>query len=500
MIYDAVDALVEYAVSAGLIPAEETVYSRNLLLDLLGETDYVPGARREASQTLPEILYELTDAAVALGLLADTTESRDIFDTKLMNCVTPRPAELRRVFWEKYALSPQAATDWYYSFCRANNYIRADRVARDRRWTYAGKYGLLDITINRSKPEKDPRDIAAAGAAKTHAYPKCQLCAENEGYAGRIGHPARANHRIIPLTLGGEDWALQYSPYVYYNEHCIVLRKEHVPMAVTRQTFVRLVDFVRQFPHYFMGSNAGLPVVGGSILSHDHFQGGRYVFAMERAPLEQEIPLPGFPDVDCGRVRWPLSVLRLRADDPERLIDAAYAVLTHWQGYTDEAARILARTDAPHNAVTPIARRRGEAYELDLALRNNLTTPERPYGLYHPREALHHIKKENIGLIEVMGLAVLPARLDAELEAVAEAILSGGDLYADERTAKHADWALSFLPDCAGMDRGALREKLKLEVGRVFEQVLEDCAVFPRTVAGEAAWAEYIDSLTDALQ
>ncbi len=500
MIYDAIDALVEYAVSSGLIPAEETIYSRNLLLDLMGETDYVPGARREGKQTLPEILGELTDAAVALGLLADTTESRDIFDTKLMNCVMPRPAELRRLFREYYAVSPETATDWYYGVACASNYIRADRIARDRRWVYSGKYGLLDITINRSKPEKDPRDIAAAGKTKAQGYPQCLLCAENEGYAGRIGHPARSNHRILPLTLAGEDWALQYSPYVYYNEHCIVLRMEHIPMAVTRQTFVRLVDFVRQFPHYFLGSNAGLPIVGGSILSHDHFQGGRYCFAMERAPIEAAVTLPGFTDVECGRVRWPLSVLRLRADDPERLVDAADAVLTHWQDYTDERARILAHTDAPHNAVTPIARRRGAAYELDLALRNNLTTPERPYGLYHPREQFHHIKKENIGLIEVMGLAVLPSRLDGELDAVAEAILTHGDLRADERTTKHAAWAEAFLPECAALDSAALRLKLEQEVGRVFEQVLEDCAVFPRTAEGEAAWERYMDSLTEALR
>ena len=496
MIYDAIDALVEYAVSARLIPAGETVYSRNLLLDLMGETDYVPGARREGKQSLPEILGELTDAAVALGLLADTTERRDIFDTKLMNCVTPRPAEVRRVFWDKYAQSPRTATDWYYKLSRDSNYIRTDRVARDRRWVYDSAYGKLDITINLSKPEKDPRDIASAGKTKAQSYPACQLCAENEGYAGRVGHPARANHRIIPFTLGGEDWALQYSPYVYYNEHCIVLRMEHSPMAVTRQTFVRLVDFVRQFPHYFLGSNAGLPIVGGSILSHDHFQGGRYTFAMERAPIEQTIALPGFPEVECGRVRWPLSVLRLRAHDPEKLIDAATAVLTHWQGYTDEAAMILAKTDAPHNAVTPIARRRGEAYELDLALRNNLTTPERPYGLYHAREERHHIKKENIGLIEVMGLAVLPARLNTELEVLSEAILSGADLEASEHTAKHAEWARGFLPECAGLDRDALRVKLEAEVGRVFEQVLEDCAVFPRTDAGEAAFGRYLDALT----
>ena len=499
MIYDAIDALVEYAVSAGLIPAEETVYSRNLLLDLMGETDYVPGARREGAQRLADILGELTDAAVALGLLANTTESRDIFDTKLMNCVTPRPAEVRRVFREKYAVSPQTATDWYYKLSRDSNYIRTDRVARDRRWVYDGAYGKLDITINRSKPEKDPRDIAAAGSAKAHSYPACQLCMENEGYAGRIGHPARSNHRVIPLTLGGEDWALQYSPYVYYNEHCIVLRTAHIPMAVTRQTFVRLVDFVRQFPHYFLGSNAGLPIVGGSILSHDHFQGGRYSFAMEHAPVEASVELPGFPEVECGVVRWPLSVLRLRALDPEKLIDAANAILQHWQGYTDEAANIYAHTDAPHNAITPIARRRGEAYELDLALRNNLTTPERPYGLYHPREQWHHIKKENIGLIEVMGLAVLPARLHSELDAVAEAIRTGTSLEKDERTAKHAQWAQSFLPECAGLDSDALRQKLELEVGRVFEHVLEDCAVFPRTESGRAAFARYLQDMQKRL-
>ena len=500
MIYDAIDALVEYAVSTGLIPAEETVYSRNLLLDLMGETDYVPGARREDGQTLPDILGELTDAAVALGLLADTTESRDIFDTKLMNCVTPRPAELRRLFRLQYERSPQAATDWYYAFSRATNYIRCDRIARDRRWTYEGKYGVLDITINRSKPEKDPRDIAAAGKAKAQAYPKCQLCAENEGYAGRIGHPARANHRIVPLTLAGEDWALQYSPYVYYNEHCIVLSMEHRPMAITRQSFVRLLDFVRQFPHYFVGSNADLPIVGGSILSHDHFQGGHYTFAMERAAIEQRVTLPGFPAVECGRVRWPLSVLRLRSRDTEALIGAADAILAHWRGYTDEAAAILAETDAPHNTVTPIARQHDGVYELDLALRNNRTTPEHPLGLFHPHAERHHIKKENIGLIEVMGLAVLPARLDGELDALATAILSGSDLRADERTAKHADWALSFLPDCAGLGREALRAKLETEVGRVFEQVLEDCAVFPRTEDGDAAFGRYLESLTRALQ
>ena len=410
MIYTAIDELIRYAVDSGLTPEEETLYARNLLLDLLREADYRPG--RPAPRPLPEILRELTDIAVERGILPDSGENRDIFDTKLMNCLTPRPAQVRRAFWEAYAQSPAQATDYFYGLSQNSNYIRRDRIAKDRRWVYDGEFGPLDITINKSKPEKDPRDIAAAGKAKASGYPLCLLCAENEGYAGRIGHPARANHRIIPLQLGGESWALQYSPYVYYNEHCIVLSMAHRPMAVSRAGFIRLLDFVGQFPHYFVGSNADLPIVGGSILSHDHFQGGRYVFAMEKAEIEQAFDLPGFEDVTCGRVHWPISVLRLRCADPGRLADAADAVLTHWRGYSDPDAGILARTDAPHNTITPIARRRGELFELDLALRNNRTTPEHPLGLFHPHAQWHHIKKENIGLIEVMGLAVLPARLE----------------------------------------------------------------------------------------
>ncbi len=500
MIYDAIDALTRCAVDAGLIPADETVYARNLLLDLLHETDYVPGTPRTGSDALADVLRELTDLAVARGILTDSGENRDIFDTKLMNCVTPRPAEVRRVFREKYAAGPEAATDWYYKLALDSNYIRRDRIARDRRWVFDGAFGPLDITINKSKPEKDPRDIAAAGKAKAGGYPLCLLCAENEGYAGRVGHAARANHRIIPLTLGGEPWALQYSPYVYYNEHCIVLSMEHRPMHVTEQSFVRLLDFVTKFPHYFVGSNADLPIVGGSILSHDHFQGGRYTFAMERAAEEAQIELPGFADVECHRVRWPLSVLRLRCDQPERLSAAAARILAHWRGYSDAAAEILAETDAPHNTVTPIARRRGAAYELDLALRNNRTTAEHPLGLFHPHAQWHHIKKENIGLIEVMGLAVLPARLDAELDAVANGLLSGADLRADAMTEKHADWADELRPRCAGLDFPALRGFLEQEVGRVFEHVLEDCGVFPRTPAGDAAFRRYLDSMTAFLR
>ena len=500
MIYDAIDALTAYAVESGLIPADETVYARNLLLDVMRESDYVPGTPRTDSCTLADVLGELTDSAVERGLLTDSAENRDIFDTKLMNCVTPRPGEVRRVFWEKYAESPRAATDFFYKLALDSNYIRRDRLARDKRWVYESAFGPLDITINKAKPEKDPRDIAAAGRAKAAGYPKCLLCAENEGYAGRIGHAARANHRIIPLTLGGEPWALQYSPYVYYNEHCIVLSMEHRPMRITEQSFVRLLEFVTRLPHYFVGSNADLPIVGGSILSHDHFQGGRYVFAMECAREEQPVALPGFADVECRRVHWPLSVLRLRSADPARLVAAATKILAHWRSYSDGAAEILAETEYQHNTITPIARRRGADYELDLALRNNRTTEEHPLGIFHPHAQWHHIKKENIGLIEVMGLAVLPARLDAELDAVAAGMLNGADLRSDALTEKHARWAKALRLQCEGMDFPALRAFLENEVGRVFEHVLEDCGVFPYTPEGGAAWARYVESLTAFLK
>ncbi len=497
MIYQAIDDLILYAVSSGLLPEEETNYARNLLLDVMQEPDYRPGAA--APRPLPEILGELTDIAVERGIIPDSGENRDLFDTRLMNCLTPRPAQVRRLFRQAYGQSPQHATDFFYRLCQDSNYIRRDRIARDKRWVYEGAFGPLDITINKSKPEKDPRDIAAAGRARASGYPMCLLCAENEGYAGRIGHPARSNHRIIPLTLDGECWALQYSPYVYYNEHCIVLSMDHRPMAVSQAGFRRLLDFVGQFPHYFVGSNADLPIVGGSILSHDHFQGGRHVFAMEKAEIEQEFTLPGFDDVACGRVHWPISVLRLRCTDRARLAEAAGAILTHWRAYSDPAAQILARTDAPHNTITPIARRRGELYELDLALRNNRTTPAHPLGLFHPHAERHHIKKENIGLIEVMGLAVLPARLDGELDALASAMVDGADLRSDEAIARHADWAETFRDECVGMDLTSLRRKLEREVGRVFEQVLCDCGVFPYTEAGGAAFGRYLADLQSTI-
>ena len=427
MIFNAIEALVLYGIQTGLIDHNESVYTRNRLLDVLHEDGFE--AAEPMKGTLPDILKVLTDHAVQKGLCADTSESRDIYDTRLMNCLTPRPGEVNRRFFALYAQSRQAATDWFYRFSGDVNYIRRDRIARDRRWKVQSEYGEIDITINLSKPEKDPRDIAAAGKAKMTAYPLCQLCVENVGYAGRIGHPARANHRVLPIDICGEEWFFQYSPYVYYNEHCIVFNGDHIPMVISKKAFEKLFDFVRQFPHYFVGSNADLPIVGGSILSHEHFQGGRYTFAMERAESEYCFAVKGYEDIACGIVKWPLSVIRLRGCDSGRLVELAAMILDKWRGYTDESVNILSETDGvPHNTITPIARRRGEDFELDLCLRNNLTTDEHPLGLFHPHAQRHHIKKENIGLIEVMGLAVLPSRLQKELELLEAFIAEGRDI------------------------------------------------------------------------
>lgn len=496
MIYQAIEGLVAYALRTGLIDASESIYTRNRLLDILREEAFEPAEPQPTE--LPALLGVLTEHAVQKGLCADTTESRDIFDTRLMNCLTPRPQEVNRLFREKYQTSPSAATDWFYRFSGDVNYIRRDRIARDRRWKISSEYGELDITINLSKPEKDPRDIAAAGRSQAVGYPLCALCAENVGYAGRIGHPARANHRIIPLSLCGEDWFLQYSPYVYYNEHCIVLNSRHVPMKISRQAFDRLFDFVRQFPHYFLGSNADLPIVGGSILSHDHFQGGRYTFAMEKAPVEENFCVPSYNDVTCGIVRWPLSVIRLRGADSERVAALAAVILAKWRSYTDRDAMILSETDGiPHNTITPIARRRGEDFELDLCLRNNLTTPEHPLGLYHPHAQRHHIKKENIGLIEVMGLAVLPARLNRELSLLEEYIARGEDIASEPSIAKHAAWAAGFAPALQGQAPAAIRSALEQEVGRAFVGVLEDAGVYRRTPEGKAAFRRFVQAVMD---
>ena len=493
--FKAIESLIAYALRVGLIDENDMIYTRNRLLCLLGE-DGCAAAQPDSGALLPDILKTLTDFAVQKGLCADTSESRDIFDTELMNCLTPRPSSVIERFWREYSESPEKATEYYYRFSGDTNYIRRDRVARDRRWKVNSEYGEIDITVNLSKPEKDPRDIAAAGRTASVAYPLCQLCVENVGYAGRIGHPARANHRVIPLSLCGEDWFLQYSPYVYYNEHCIVFNKLHVPMKISAGTFAKLFDFVRQFPHYFVGSNADLPIVGGCILSHDHFQGGRYTFAMEKAETEHDFAVEGFEDIACGIVKWPLSVIRLRGKDSERIVALAKRILEKWRSYTDESAMIYAQTEGvPHNTITPIARRRGEDYELDLCLRNNLTTEEHPMGLYHPHAQRHHIKKENIGLIEVMGLAVLPSRLQSELELLEEYIAEGKDISSNESIAKHALWAQTFAPKLNGEPRETIRSALEQEVGKVFLQVLEDAGVFKRDEKGKKAFLRFIESI-----
>ena len=490
-----IESLLQYGLQTGLIDGGETVYTRNLLLDVMREDAWQPTPTVKGAP-LHEILAALTDAAVTRGIIADSGESRDIFDTKLMNCLTPRPSDVRRTFWAHYAESPQAATDRYYRFSGDTNYIRRDRIRKDRKWTVSSAYGEMDITINLSKPEKDPRDIAAALKSQTSAYPQCQLCLENEGYAGRIGHPARATHRVIPLTLAGDSFYFQYSPYVYYNEHCIVFNSDHVPMAINRQAFARLFDFVRQFPHYFIGSNADLPIVGGSILSHDHFQGGCYTFAMERAPIEEAFSLDGFSDISCGIVKWPLSVIRIQGENPDRLTALATHILDRWRGYTDEAAQLFACTDGqPHNTITPIVRRRGSLFEMDLCLRNNLTTEMFPMGLYHPHPERHHIKKENIGLIAVMGLAVLPARLNRELAVLEELLAEGGDLRSKPEAAPHADWAERFAAALTGKSRAEIRAALEQEVGKVFVQVLEDAGVFKRTQEGKEAFRRFLQTL-----
>ena len=492
-----IQALVAYALDTGLIEPCEQVWAVNALLEALGLDSYTePETPVERPVDLPAVLTALMDDAHARGVLKeDSVVYRDLFDTKLMGVLTPRPAQVIGKFQALCAESPEKATDWYYKFSQDTNYIRRDRIAKDVKWIAPTEYGDLDITINLSKPEKDPKAIAAARNLPASAYPRCQLCAENEGYAGRVNHPARENHRIVPITINGSPWFLQYSPYVYYNEHCICLNSEHVPMKIDRACFAKLLDFVGQFPHYFVGSNADLPIVGGSILAHDHFQGGHYTFAMEKAPVETPFTFPGYEDVKAGIVKWPMSVVRLTAADPARLIDLADKILLSWRDYTDEAAFIFAETDGePHNTITPIARRRGSDYELDLVLRNNITTAEHPLGVYHPHAELHHIKKENIGLIEVMGLAVLPARLKEELAAVADALASGADLRADERTEKHADWAEGFKGKYTITADNAL-DIVEKETGLVFAQVLEHAGVYKRTAEGKAAFLRFLEQI-----
>ena len=496
MLYKNIKKLVEYGVQTGLTPECERTYTTNLLLEIFKEDDYEDVSIEGEELDLEQILKELLDEAVARGLVEDSVVFKDLFDTKLMNCLLPRPAQVQKTFWEEYEKSPEAATEFFYKFSQDSDYIRRYRVKKDMKWKVDSPYGEIDITINLSKPEKDPKAIAAAGAAKASSYPKCQLCMENEGYAGRANHPARETHRIIPITINDSRWGFQYSPYVYYNEHCIVFNGQHVPMKIDRAAFVKLFDFVKQFPHYFLGSNADLPIVGGSILSHDHFQGGNYTFAMAKAPIEIPVTIPGYEDVEAGIVKWPLSVLRIRHADEKRLIDLADHVLQAWRGYTDEDAFIYAETDGtPHNTITPIARKKGDMYELDLTLRNNITTEEHPLGVYHPHAQYHNIKKENIGLIEVMGLAVLPSRLKEELEILADYIVEGKDIRSNEKIAKHADWTDSFLPKYDSITKDNVMDILKEETGIVFTHVLEDAGVYKCTEEGRKAFMRFIETL-----
>ena len=488
------ESLVAHAIRCGLAEEEDRTVLINRLLDLL-RLDSFDAADEPLCEDLETILAQLLDYACSRGLCDDNITARDIFDTRIMGALTPMPREVIRTFREKYTRDPVEATDWYYRFSCDTDYIRRYRIVKDMRWTYDSDYGRMDITINLSKPEKDPKAIAAAKNAPQSAYPKCQLCPENEGYAGRMNHPARANHRIIPIQVTGQPWCLQYSPYVYYNEHCIVFNSRHIPMKIDRSAFEKLLDFVKLFPHYFVGSNADLPIVGGSILSHEHFQGGHYSFAMEHAPTELEVAFEGFADVKADIVKWPMSVLRLTGPDADRIVDLADKVLTVWRGYSDAEAGVVAFSDGqPHNTITPIARRRGENFELDLVLRCNITTPEHPMGVFHPHAEKHHIKKENIGLIEVMGLAVLPSRLKAELHALADAIVAGADLASNEMLAKHAPWAEALRTQYTFTAENAL-EILLQETGKVFTQVLEDAGVYKCTPEGRKQFLRFVEAV-----
>lgn len=499
MIQENIKKLVQYGLQTGLIRQADTIYTTNRLLELfmLDELEEDDTNVTMKEEDLEQVLSEMLDNAYEQGIMTQNSiVYRDLFDTKIMSMLVPRPSEVIAEFEAAYEKSPAEATDYFYKLSQDTDYIRRYRIKKDQKWVAPTKYGDLDITINLSKPEKDPKAIAAAKNAKQSGYPKCLLCMENEGYAGRVDHPARQNHRVIPVTIHGSRWGFQYSPYVYYNEHCIVFNSQHIPMKIEHDTFCKLFDFVKQFPHYFVGSNADLPIVGGSILSHDHFQGGHYEFAMAKAGVERTFVIKGFEDVETGIVNWPMSVIRIAAEDPQRLIALADVILDQWRGYSDESAFVLAQTDGePHNTITPIARKRGDKFELDLVLRNNITTAEHPLGVYHPHAKLHHIKKENIGLIEVMGLAVLPARLKTEMDQLAEAILTGKDIRSDEVLEKHADWVDEFLPGYEEVNRDNIMDILHKEIGGVFMQVLEDAGVYKRTEEGQAAFDRFMASL-----
>jgi len=494
MIYEQIDKLVSYGILTGLIQEADKRYVRNRLLTKLGLDAYEEtGAVCTQIEELDGILDAICDYAAEQGMLENNSVVyRDIFDTEIMDTLTPYPSTVIEKFQGLYAKSAKDATDYFYKLSCDSNYIRRGRIKKDMKWTVDSAYGEIEITINRSKPEKDPKAIAAAKLQKQSSYPKCQLCVENEGYGGRVNHPARQNHRILPLTIYNQPWGFQYSPYVYYNEHCIVFNTEHVPMVIDKSVFSKLLDFIKQFPHYIIGSNADLPIVGGSILTHEHFQGGNHIFAMHRAESEKYYTIPDFEDVTVSRLRWPMSVLRLQAESPDRLVALADRILTSWRSYTDEAAYIYAETDAPHNTITPIASMAEGKYVMDLVLRNNITTEEHPLGVYHPHSELHHIKKENIGLIEVMGLAVLPSRLVEEIDAVADALLKHEDMSQDEKTASHQAWAEAVKAAHPELNLENVHEILRQEIGKVFVEVLEHAGVYKRNEEGFAAFDRFV--------
>ena len=496
MINTEINRLLNFALQQNLIEETDKFYSANRLIELLKVSEFVPEEVSEKLETATDILEKMLDYAVAEKIIEDTTNERDLFDTRIMDCVMPRPSEVIRRFENDYKKSPELATENYYKLSIASNYIRKTRIDKNIVWKSATEYGDLDLSINLSKPEKDPRDIAKAKTVKATGYPKCLLCRENEGFAGHAGHPARETHRLIPLNFRGHQWFLQYSPYTYYNEHCILLNSEHIPMKISRDTFENICDFITEFPHYFVGSNADLPIVGGSILSHDHYQGGHYVFPMERAEVEKVYTFEKFPEVEVGRVKWAMSTLRLRSKNRKQLIDLAEKILSAWRNYSDESVGILAETDAPHNTITPIGRRRGNAYELDLVLRNNRTSEEHPLGIYHPHAEVHHIKKENIGLIEVMGLAVLPARLKTEMAHVKENLLNGAeDISGIEDIAKHADWYKKIRAKYKKIDASNVDQIIRDEIGLVFGEVLTHCGVFKRDEIGQKAFDKFVNSI-----
>ncbi len=498
MINKEIKKLVTYGIRNNLLAECDEVYTINQIIAALGLDEFTDCDVSGEEINLEDILNNINNFAVENGIIEDSITYRDLFDTKIMALMMPRPSEVICNFNNLYSQSPEAATDYFYKLSCDSDYIRRYRIAKDKKWTVDTDYGNLDITINLSKPEKDPKAIAAAKNAPQSGYPKCLLCRENEGYAGRVNSPARQNHRIIPVSINGADWFMQYSPYVYYNEHCIVFNKEHTPMKIERNTFAKLLSFVEQFPHYFVGSNADLPIVGGSILSHDHFQGGRYEFAMAKAPIDTSVSFKGYEDVEAGIVNWPMSCIRIKAKDTARLIDLADKILSSWRVYTDREAFVFAETKGePHNTITPIARQKDGMFELDLVLRNNITTDEHPMGVYHPHSELHNIKKENIGLIEVMGLAVLPARLNTELKTLADAIISGSDISKDETISKHEQWVNSFVGDYPEINEGNVMKILCAEVGKVFLKVLEHAGVFKRDETGKKAFLRFIDNVNE---